>query len=132
MKYLPIFNKGDKVTVNNKYLGLKSMVGEIYTIRAGPAVCSDTWCYWLENVAGGIAADALEPLEQTKEEWIHTLNTEQLAEFLIASIKKCKSCASGIGIDEVQHCPFGECGCHFKDEVIKWLKQPHKRSDTDE
>lgn len=61
----------------------------------------------------------------TNEEWLHTLNTEQLAEFLIASIKKCKSCASGIGFDEIQHCPFGECGCHFKDEVIKWLKQPH-------
>lgn len=79
MKYLPIFNKGDKVTVNNKYIGLKSMVGEIYTIRAGPARCSDTWCYWLENVAGGIAADALEPLEQTNEEWLHNLDTEDKA-----------------------------------------------------
>ena len=81
MKYLPIFNKGDKVTVNNKYIGLKSMVGEIYTIRAGPARCSDTWCYWLENVAGGIAADALEPLEQTNEEWFCQLPTGEKAEF---------------------------------------------------
>ena len=62
---------------------------------------------------------------QTEQEYIQTCTTEQLAEFLITSIKKCKSCASGIGIDEVQHCPFGECGCHFKDEVVKWLKQPH-------
>ena len=79
MKDLPIFNKGDKVTVNNKYIGLESMVGEIYTIRAGPARCSDTWCYWLENVAGGIAADALEPLEQTNEEWLRSATFEELA-----------------------------------------------------
>jgi hypothetical protein len=61
----------------------------------------------------------------TNEGWLRTATTEQLAEFLIASIKKCKSCASGIGFDEVQHCPFGECGCHFKGEVVEWLKQPH-------
>ena len=61
----------------------------------------------------------------TNEEWFNGLSTEEKAEFLIASIKKCKSCASGISVDEVQHCPFGECGCHFKDEVVKWLKQPH-------
>ena len=79
MKYLPIFNKGDKVTVNNKYIGLKSMVGKIYTIRAGPARCSDTWCYWLENVAGGIAADALEPLEQTNEEMLRGCTFEEMA-----------------------------------------------------
>ena len=66
----------------------------------------------------------------TEQEYIQTCNTEQLAEFLIASIKKCKSCASGIGADEVADCPFGECGCHFKDEVVKWLKQPHHESVT--
>ena len=64
-------------------------------------------------------------IELTNEEWFNGLSTEEKAEFLIASIKKCKSCASGIGVDEVQHCPFGECGCHFKDEVVEWLKQPH-------
>lgn len=64
-------------------------------------------------------------VDMTNEEYLRSLNTEQLAEFLIASIKKCKSCASGIGADEVADCPFGECGCHFKGEVIKWLKQPH-------
>ena len=63
--------------------------------------------------------------QMTNKEWIKSANTEQLAEFLIVSIKNCKSCASGIGADEVADCPFGECGCHFKDEVIKWLNQPH-------
>lgn len=65
--------------------------------------------------------------KQTNEEYLRSLNTEQLAEFLIASIKKCKSCASGIGADEVADCPFGECGCHFKDEVVEWLKQSHTK-----
>lgn len=114
MKDLPIFNKGDKVTVNNKYIGLESMVGEIYTIRAGPARCSDTWCYWLENVAGGIAADALEPLEQTNEEWLHTLNTEQLAEVLFSWYKLGR-------LDVInKHTELK------KDWLIGWLKQPHK------
>ena len=68
MKYLPIFNKGDKVKVNDKYPGLKSMKGEVYTIQAGPVKICGTWCYFLERVAGGIAADALEPLAWLKEE----------------------------------------------------------------
>ena len=66
--------------------------------------------------------------EQTNKEWIQSATTEQLAEFLIASIKKCKSCASGIGFDEVPCCPFGECGCHFKGEVVEWLKKQHDES----
>ena len=106
MKYLPIFNKGDKVTVNNKYIGLKSMVGEIYTIRAGPARCSDTWCYWLENVAGGIAADALEPLEQTNEEWFCGLSTEEKARVLA---------------DEKLHFRM-----LYYDGFVEWLKEIHK------
>ena len=69
MKYLPIFNKGDKVKVNDKYPDLKSMKGEVYTIQAGPVKICGTWCYYLERVAGGIAADALEPEKQTNEEW---------------------------------------------------------------
>ena len=123
MKYLPIFNKGDKVNVNNKYIGLKSMVGEIYTIRAGPARCSDTWCYWLENVAGGIAADALEPLEQTNEEmfeqcrnvahepmtneqWFCQLSTEEKARLLVSNKLFFRM------LDY--------------DGFVEWLKQPHK------
>lgn len=61
----------------------------------------------------------------TNEEWFCSLSTEKKAEFLIESIKKCKHCVSGIGDDEVPECPFGECGCHFKDEVVKWLKEKH-------
>ena len=76
-------------------------------------------------ICGG-TGDTKNNIPPTNEQWFCTLPTEEKAEFLIASIKKCKSCASGIGFDEVQHCPFGECGCHFKDEVIGWLKKPHE------
>ena len=118
MKYLPIFNKGDKVTVNNKYIGLKSMVGEIYTIRAGPARCSDTWCYWLENVAGGIAADALEPLELTNEECLQTCNTEQLVEAIYSLVWLNNKLFQQIEMEG-----------HDKETDLKivreWLKQPH-------
>lgn len=129
MKYLPIFNKGDKVTVNNKYIGLKSMVGEIYTIRAGPARCSDTWCYWLENVAGGIAADALEPLEQTNEEYLRSLNTEQLAEWFgdwhSFSCVFCKHWKNGCIYNHNQvRCAIEE-GKSNKELWVEWLKQPH-------
>ena len=111
MKYLPIFNKGDKVTVNNKYIGLKSMVGEIYTIRAGPAMCSDTWCYWLENVAGGIAAEALEPLEQTNEEWYCQLPTYKKA-ILMAN------CYDAFNLDKY--------ACNKHVVIEEWLKEKHK------
>lgn len=124
MKDLPIFNKGDKVTVNNKYIGLESMVGEIYTIRAGPARCSDTWCYWLENVAGGIAADALEPLEQTNEEWLHTLNTEQLAGFLA---DKCNEVVETVLSDA--SCDIGDIDnddyWYRQADFVEWLKEKH-------
>ena len=116
MKYLPIFNKGDKVTVNNKYIGLKSMVGEIYTIRAGPARCSDTWCYWLENVAGGIAADALEPLEQTNEEWLHSLNTEEKAKWLSRNSKFMYGCGRMETTPKIMYEEDWEC----------WLKEIHE------
>ena len=79
MKYLPIFNKGDKVKVNDKYPGLKSMKGEVYTIQAGPVKTCGTWCYFFERVAGGIAADALEPEKQTNEERFCQLPTEEKA-----------------------------------------------------
>ena len=115
MKYLPIFNKGDKVTVNNKYIGLKSMVGEIYTIRAGPARCSDTWCYWLENVAGGIAADALEPLEQTNEEMLRGCTFEELAEWIAHQ--------TIIALLENQN--NHSLRMTYPAYWVEWLKQPH-------
>lgn len=120
MKYLPIFNKGDKVTVNNKYIGLKSMVGEIYTIRAGPARCSDTWCYWLENVAGGIAADALEPLEQTNEEMLRGCTFEELA----GAIYEWYS----------QGHIEGKVGKQLSSvtRVVEWLKEKHDALPADE
>ena len=84
-------------------------------------------CRWQNNCQNDCVG--FEPIvEQTNEEWFCGLSTEEKAEFLIKAIKMCKACASGIGADEVKHCPIGECGCHFKDEVIKWLKE--KRNDN--
>ena len=64
-------------------------------------------------------------VEQTNEEWIHSMTTEQLAELLLNAIQDCKSCASGIDIAEKDDmpCPFG--GCWDVQEVLEWLKQPH-------
>ena len=88
-------------------------------------LCKDATRHDSLTVLGCSSFKTKKPM--TEQEYLQTCNTEQLAEFLIASIKKCKSCASGIGADEVADCPFGECGCHFKDEVVEWLKQTHKR-----
>lgn len=61
----------------------------------------------------------------TNEEFLRSCSTEELADFLIKSIKMCKSCASGIGIENLVDCPFGECGCSYKYEVMKWLQEKH-------
>lgn len=64
---------------------------------------------------------------QTNEEYLRNCSTEELANFLIKLIKICKACASGIGMDEVDDgCPCGECGCSYKEEVLKWLKEKYK------
>lgn len=56
---------------------------------------------------------ASEPL--TNEEWLHTLNTEQLAEFI-----NYIACQCSIN----KPCKLCNGWCH-KDDVEKWLKQPH-------
>ena len=60
-------------------------------------------------------------LEQTNEEWMKTLNTEQLAEFIIGERKGCvyADCPNG-------ETPCMSCkdGCDI-DKLVEWLKQPH-------
>ena len=117
MKYLRIFNKGDKVIVNDKYIGLKGMKGEIYTIRSAPVRSYGTWCYFLENVAGEIVADALEPIEQTNEQWCCQLPTEEKAKVL-----------SNISYSSAEMAE--EILCVPKEAEVKkwelWLKEVHK------
>ena len=56
----------------------------------------------------------------TKEDWLHTLNTEQLAE-LIASI-------CGSNILRVWRIMY-HCADSDVDAVKMWLKQPHQKED---
>ena len=62
--------------------------------------------------------------EPTKEDWLKSLNTEQLAETILEMCKYKPCFACGIG-----HCD-DENWCHvYSDEakefVLEWLKQPH-------
>ena len=122
MKYLPIFNKGDKVKVNDKYPDLKSMKGEVYTILAGPVKICGTWCYFLERiaVAGGIAADALEPEKQTNEEWFCLLPTDEKAKALAKVITEKGH--YGYASDFIFQCNYV-----FWEN---WLKETHETTET--
>ena len=64
-----------------------------------------------------------EPEIYTKEEWLHTLNTEQLAEFL---------CEVWYGIDDVINIMSEDGEISKKDAMIQWLKQPHRVPPTEE
>ena len=50
--------------------------------------------------------------EQNEEEWLKSLNTEQLAEFIR---KQRDDWSDGWYSD-----------CHRFEEIVEWLKQPHK------
>jgi len=62
------------------------------------------------------------PIVQTNEEWLHTLNTEQLAEWLVEVTQYCYEC--GTDVHNCECCPFGKC--IDKGFAMEWLKQPHK------
>ena len=53
------------------------------------------------------------PIAQTNEEYIHSLNTEQLAEILLAIYQD--------GIDDCKQ----EWWKDTKEDFVEWLKQPH-------
>ena len=66
----------------------------------------------------------VEPL--TNEEWLHTLNTEQLAEWICSVREKCYYCGAK-QISDRDNCPFRDGKCrNNKHEFEMWLKQPHK------
>lgn len=62
-----------------------------------------------------IHCEYFEPM--TEQEWLHTLNTEQLAEFL---------CEVWGGIDEIINIMSEDGEINKKDAFVRWLKQPHK------
>ena len=55
----------------------------------------------------------------TNEEWLHTLNTEQLAD-LMSRMVGCSNCPIP---KDGRSCMGTYSGCWH--EIIKWLKQPH-------
>lgn len=57
---------------------------------------------------------------QTNEEWLHSLNTEQLAEWFAHHSDFCEICE--------KHCDNDtgmQCNGDFKERWVEWLKQPH-------
>ena len=58
----------------------------------------------------------------TNEKWLHTLNTEQLADWLVEVTQYCYEC--GTDVHNCECCPFGKC--IDKGFAMEWLKQPHK------
>lgn len=55
----------------------------------------------------------------TNEEWLHSLNTEQLAD-LMSRMLGCSNCPIP---KDGRSCMGTYSGCW--NEIIKWLKQPH-------
>jgi hypothetical protein len=67
----------------------------------------------------------VEPL--TKEEWIKSANTEQLAEFLHDVQFSCNTCTPTsfrLYKSKVMKCPL-QVSCAKENGVMEWLKQPH-------
>ena len=56
-------------------------------------------------------------IEQTNEEYIHSLNTEQLAEWLRGVYWHCHEI-------DCEHCNY-PWRCMEKGDIVEWLKQPH-------
>ena len=67
-------------------------------------------------------------VEQTNEEWLHTLNTEQLAEFL-SKIEEQYPCGSLLKCDVTcgyhSQCRGDDVAPTNKEAWVEWLKQPH-------
>ena len=54
--------------------------------------------------------------KMTNEEWLHTMNAEQLAEFLVMIQMSVMHPVKRGAVDMEK----------FIEEVVEWLKQPHK------
>lgn len=58
---------------------------------------------------------------QTNEEWMHTLNTEQLADVLAK--QKCDGCHDEPYDERYGVCKY--CMMKKKEQIMEWLKKPH-------
>ena len=62
-------------------------------------------------------------VQMTNEEWLHTLNTEQLADVLNKMTLSCYICGQDGVREDTRHCVFGKCT--GKEDILVWLKQPY-------
>ena len=65
-------------------------------------------------------------VDMTNEEWFVSLPTEEKAEFSMRVFKNCAWCLDG---GSPKECPFNEflnCPAESKENMMKWLKQPHR------
>ena len=63
------------------------------------------------------------PIVHTNEEYLRSLNTEQLAKVLKEMTDKCATCDTN-QYDKRGECPFEICRIGLN-EFVEWLKQPH-------
>lgn len=71
-------------------------------------------CRHINNCLGDcVGYEEVKPQEQTNEEWLHTLNTEQLAKW-IAEEKMCRGYFIFPSMEEAIQ------------GALKWLKEKHK------
>ena len=64
----------------------------------------------------------------TNEEWLHTLNTEQLAEWLANTFDLCGAGCRKCFIKEL--CFDEHINKTPNDLIVEWLKQPHKGGES--
>ena len=72
------------------------------------------------NVGRCIKCNGSGEIEPTNKEWLHSLNTEQLAEWFAHHSDFCEICE--------KHCDNDtgmQCNGDFKERWVEWLKQQH-------
>ncbi len=82
-------------------------------------------CGWCMG-QGELDLEIIPTESQTKQEYLQTCTTEQLAEFLFRIAYMCSYCGDEAhsSQEKMQQCHFGKCECRRKDWEM-WLKQPH-------
>lgn len=76
------------------------------------------------NVGRCIKCNGSGEIEPTNEEWLHSLNTEQLAECISDITCNCWGCKRIYVEDCPNYARYKACFCD-KEDVLEWLKQPH-------
>lgn len=72
---------GDNVVMNDRYYDKHQ--GEVFTIKAGPEMIGRKECFWLDGYDGAYCADGLDLYKPpTNEEWLKSLDTEGLVDYL--------------------------------------------------